>query len=264
MASTGDDITQRGLGWRPDPPDQRDFLFSMPFGATRTIPNRFRQGLRWLAPIRDQWYTGSCTAFSGLGAIESKRRKQGLRAMTASPLFTYYATRVDEFGVHGANVDSGATIRGLMRAMARYGLASEKSWPYGRGENWAVEPPQAAWDEAEGRQLLRYARVPQQAQQMAATIYGGHQIVIGFMVYESMMTLDVADTGIIPLPGRWDEPLGGHAVRLVGYDFTDRTFEFANSWGKSWGKAGYGTFGMDYLLNPELAQDFWIAELVES
>lgn len=258
------EFASRGLGWRPDIPDHRDFRFAAPLGATRRIPDRFRQGTRWLAPIRDQYAIGSCTAFAGLGALESRRRKQGFPAAVGSPLFVYYATRIDEFGVQGAAVDSGATIRGLMKAMARYGAASEKLWPYGRGEQWHVEPPQAAWDEAETRQVFSYARVEQNPQQMAAAIHAGYQIVIGFAVFESMMTNQVAQTGEIPMPGRWDTPLGGHAVRLIGYDFPARTFEFANSWGKGWGRKGYGRFPMDYLLNRDLSGDYWLVDTVES
>ena len=51
--------------------------------------------------------------------------------------------------------------------------------------------------------------------------------------------------------------LGGHCVVAVGYDDTQQRFTFRNSWGESWGKAGYGTMPYGYLLSNSLASDFW-------
>ena len=51
--------------------------------------------------------------------------------------------------------------------------------------------------------------------------------------------------------------LGGHAVCLVGYNNFKGLWLLRNSWGTSWGQAGYFTLPYAYLINPNLASDFW-------
>jgi C1A family cysteine protease len=60
-----------------------------------------------------------------------------------------------------------------------------------------------------------------------------------------------------------EEVIGGHAVCCVGYDQTRRAFLVRNSWGPSWGMAGYFWMPFDYLTNPSLASDRWVIRLVE-
>jgi C1A family cysteine protease len=63
----------------------------------------------------------------------------------------------------------------------------------------------------------------------------------------------------VPMPDvNREQCLGGHAVVIVGYDYNKRTFKVRNSWGADWGDRGYAHFPFDYILNPDLADDFWI------
>ena len=68
----------------------------------------------------------------------------------------------------------------------------------------------------------------------------GHPVVIG---------VDV-DRAFFELRGRsvWQalqEPGGGHAITLVGYNEREQYFKFINSWGTSWGDRGYGRLSYD-------------------
>jgi len=65
------------------------------------------------------------------------------------------------------------------------------------------------------------------------------------------------------MPGRFESLLGGHAVVAVGYEESQRRFFVRNSWGTSWGRAGYGTMPYEYLLDNGLSDDFWTVKLVE-
>ena len=56
---------------------------------------------------------------------------------------------------------------------------------------------------------------------------------------------------------------GGHAVLAVGYDDEQRRFIVRNSWGTGWGMQGYFTMPYVYLLDDNLADDFWTIRLVE-
>jgi len=52
--------------------------------------------------------------------------------------------------------------------------------------------------------------------------------------------------------------IGGHAVLACGYDDQAQHFIVRNSWGADWGQAGYFTMPYAYLLDSNLADDFWV------
>jgi C1A family cysteine protease len=66
------------------------------------------------------------------------------------------------------------------------------------------------------------------------------------------------------MPGPKEAELGGHAILLVGYYPSGKggkiRFKFRNSWGEGWGSHGYGSLPAEYVLNPDLAGDFWIVK----
>jgi C1A family cysteine protease len=57
--------------------------------------------------------------------------------------------------------------------------------------------------------------------------------------------------------------LGGHAVLAVGYDDAKHVFIVRNSWGTGWGMKGYFTMPYGYLLDSNLADDFWTVRMVQ-
>ncbi len=71
--------------------------------------------------------------------------------------------------------------------------------------------------------------------------------MLGFTVYESFESPQVARTGHVPMPRPGDRALGGHAVLAVGYDDARQWFIVRNSWGKGWGMKGYSTLPYAYL-----------------
>ena len=69
---------------------------------------------------------------------------------------------------------------------------------------------------------------------MKQCLASGFPFVIGFQVYQSFESDQVASTGIVPMPDVNNEQLlGGHAVLVVGYDDSNQWFIVRNSWG-SW------------------------------
>ena len=57
--------------------------------------------------------------------------------------------------------------------------------------------------------------------------------------------------------------IGGHAVMAVGYDDVTKRFIVKNSWGADQGLKGYYTMPYEYLLNSNLADDFWAIRMIE-
>jgi len=63
---------------------------------------------------------------------------------------------------------------------------------------------------------------------------------------------------ILTLPSPQDELLGGHAVVVIGFDEETDTFEILNSHGSDFADGGYFRIKSEYILNPELAFEFFI------
>ncbi len=246
--------TPHKFGWRPSAPDHRDFIFTAPHTGPLPTHIDLRTGFPTLP--YDQGQLGSCTANAIAGALQFDQAKQKAAVVMPSRLFIYYSERVIEGTVKS---DSGATIRDSVKAVNDKGYPAEKTWPYNIAK-FATKPKAAAFTEAAKREKLVYKKVAQNIDAMRATLASGYVINIGFSVFESFESLDVSRTGIVPMPAPDESLLGGHAVVVCGYDDATKRFTCRNSWGTSWGNAGYFTIPYAYLASPDLAGDFWVVQ----
>lgn len=124
---------------------------------------------------------------------------------------------------------------------------------------FSKKPPAAVYNKALGERVTYYNSVMQQVQHLKAALAEKHPIAFGFMVYSSFETPEVASTGIATMPQPLTEdPIGGHAVVIVGYDDSKGLFIVRNSWGPSWGDKGYFYMPYEYVLDKNLSSDFWI------
>lgn len=239
------------FGWKKDLPDQRDFLFSEHFKTATTLPASvdLRQ---YCSKVEDQGNLGSCTANSAVGALEYLENKDGGSFVDLSRLFLYYNTRVIE---HTTRYDSGCTLRDTVKSLVRYGACNESSFPYIE-RKFRMKPSQACYTEGSGHTVTGYYRI-RTLNDMKNALASGMPFIFGVAVYESFVSDDAAETGIIPMPSRRESCEGGHALCCVGYDDTKEMFIFRNSWGESWGDKGYGYIPYQYLTNSYLAGDFW-------
>ena len=98
---------------------------------------------------------------------------------------------------------------------------------------------------------------------MRSCLSDGCPFIFGFSVYESFESDAVAATGIVPMPGKTETCLGGHAVMAVGYDDSKQWIIVRNSWGPDWGDKGYFYLPYAYITNNNLADDFWTIRLVK-
>ncbi|MGN5732061.1 C1 family peptidase [Arthrobacter psychrochitiniphilus] len=245
--------TNAHYGWIPDLPDQRDFLFAAPHAVQAALPPAVDLRPN-CPPIYDQGQLGSCTGNGVAGVLQFDAMKEGQADISIpSRLFIYYNERVMEGTVDS---DSGAQIRDGIKTVASTGACDETLWPYDITK-FAKKPSAKCYAAAKDDRAISYSRVSQSLSNMKGCLASGFPIVFGFTVYDSFESANVASTGVVPMPASGESVLGGHCVVIVGYDDSSQRFTIRNSWGESWGIAGYGTMPYAYLLNGSLASDFW-------
>jgi C1A family cysteine protease/GH25 family lysozyme M1 (1,4-beta-N-acetylmuramidase) len=257
-----------GYGWKPDLPDQRDHSFAVPSGVLKTIPGVVDLRLQ-CPPVYTQGQIGSCTANAIAAALEFDMMKQNSPALppfTPSRLFIYYNERSME-GTVGS--DSGAFIRDGIKSVASQGDCPESEWTYdgtapqlpgnvfAPGAKAAMAPSPQCYADAIRHKALSYQSVDQNLADMKGCLSSGYPFVFGFTVYPSFESDDVARSGMVPMPASDETTIGGHAVLAVGYDDSKNMFIVRNSWGPYWGIAGYCYMPYAYLLDDNLASDFW-------
>jgi C1A family cysteine protease len=246
-------------GWIPDLPDRRDRIYEAPLAALGPLPPRV--DLRKACPpIYHQGLLGSCTGQAIAGALQFNQIKQSQSDIfLPSRLFIYYNERVMEGTV---DEDAGAMIRDGIKSVAKIGAPHEALWPYVI-KQFRTKPSKPAYTDALLHQALLYQRVIPTRDQLRGCLADGYPFVFGFSVYESFESQAVATTGRVPMPKPIERLLGGHAVLAVGYEEKTRRFIVRNSWGELWGMTGYFTMPYDFLLDPNLCDDFWRITLVE-
>lgn len=265
-------------GWHPDLPDHRDLLYATPHPVALALPPSvdLRPGC---PPVYDQGQLGSCTANAIAGAFEFDQIKEKLPDFIPSRLFIYYNERVIE---HDVQSDNGAQIRDGIKSVASQGVCPETfpnglglpvgdTWPYSDRNTdpdpcptcpYAKKPSPSCYAVAKNHTVKLYQRLTPVLNTLKGCLASGYPFVFGFTVYESFESQQVAQTGIVPMPGPKEKSVGGHAVVCVGYDDAKQQFIVRNSWADTWGIKGYCLMPYSYLTDPNLADDFWTIRTV--
>lgn len=248
-------MTERVYKLKSDTEDLRDKIFrSTQFKSKTVLPKSvdLRTGC---SAIVDQGKLGSCTANAIASGLREYWEEQAGKLIPLSRLWLYWQERNIEGSV---NEDAGAEIRDGMKVLQQLGCAPEADWPYDITK-FTQTPPAKATADAVPFKVTEYHRVTALTT-LKAALAEGYPVVLGFDVYESFESDQVAKTGIIPLPNPGERLLGGHAVLAVGYkdDAKYKTNGFVicrNSWGEGWGDKGY--FYLPYSYFAKYVSDMW-------
>jgi len=242
-------------GWIRERPDQRDKPF-IPELTTLPTHVSLRDGM---PPVYDQGRAGSCTANALAAQLDYMRHKQGESFITPSRLFIYYNERAME---GTTSIDAGAMGRDGIKSLAVQGVCPESEWQYDISK-LTIRPVKKCYIDALKFESLEYRRVDHtNLTAIKTALAQGLPISMGFTVYESFESDEVARTGIMPLPRLDEQVMGGHEVLLCGYDDDRQLAEIRNSWGPDFGDSGHVWMPYSYLTS-RLCSDFWTVTKVK-
>lgn len=259
--------TRRGLGWRKNLPDPRDYSARARFGAPLRLPGEVTDIEPFVRGILDQGATSSCVPHAFSEAVDTRLRKLGYDPPKPSVLALYAPTRgVELASPDDPLVDQGSFPRDCASALSTYGLAADADWPWDESKV-NDRPP---WDVAQKASAFRvsaYYRIDtfgmSRAQDVANALAHGYPVVFGTQVGRAFE--QYSGQGAVQLPGSQAESLGGHMLCLVGYatDNGEIVFRGQNSWGDGWGDRGFFWLRASSIALPDesVAGDFTVLEV---
>lgn len=174
-------------------------------------------------PVKDQGQCGSCWAFSAVGTVESAY------ALAAGRLGSYAEQQLVDCSHNGGSEGcNGGWNQYGIQYIGQTGIASETSYPYKATDGTC--------------------RASSVSKALAAGAVTGYNSVSGSTsgLESALNTSPVSVT--VAADSSWQLYRSGvlsegcqsqvdHAVIAVGYDSS--TFKIRNSWGSTWGEAGY-------------------------
>lgn len=222
-------------GLAQDKRDDRDIHAEIPVQAIK-IPDKYV--IPNMPPVRNQGPIGSCASHAAVAAYEILLANFKPRQFVeGSELYHYYHARKDVNKT--LPKDGGMSIRDACKTLAEFGAGMEYVWPYIPSKY--NDAPNAI---AESFSSLFLRMVPVKVyerftdlESIKASIAENKPVLCGIPVYENYYDLNAQNATYKPNVKK--KFTGGHAQLIVGYDNQAGLLKLRNSWGSTWGDAGY-------------------------
>ena len=245
-----------------DEKDKRDFKLTESVLKVDAGAVRYIDWSKYMSPVKNQGRLGSCVGFAVAAMKEFQEYTEHMEEVKQGKK---YKREQDQYDLSEAWIywnskkidpwpdSEGTSIRCAMRVLHKIGVPCEAGWEYddrfkGEPKSWAHLV--AKWGlidsywRANGIDDLRLALANQ-------------PVVIGIACFEEIFRPNF-ETGVVRYPANPNNLMGGHAICAVGYSDNMQLIKFKNSWGRDWGKKGYGFISYKYIN--DFMWDAWVAK----
>ncbi|HMV77405.1 MAG TPA: C1 family peptidase [Leptospiraceae bacterium] len=171
-----------------------------------------------------------------------------------SPIFVYNQINNGE--------DGGAAISDALNVLVKKGAALWRYMPAYSGITSDVKPSPEIFKHASKYKAKEFKRIKaSDLNSIKAELASGNPLVFGMAVDSGFRSGLMFKPDAEPYDKSSGDPLGGHAMTLVGYDDDKKgpngavgAFKIINSWGPDWANEGYGwiTYRMFIRAQPEV------------
>lgn len=193
--------------------------------------------------IGDQGAVGSCATWAiGYGILGYYSRTQPHAGAPFAALSVYNL-------VNGGG-DNGSRSSDIYAVLKTKGIVEKSVWTHAAGD-YLSQPNTTEAANAlthrtnDGSYLFVGGNQGTAAQTKIETaLAAGTPVAIGLPVYSSFEALN-SSSSVMTAAKATGSVLGGHMVAAYGYDATG--VKIANSWGTSWGNAGWATLAWDFV-----------------
>ncbi len=241
-----------GTGWKPDDPskDHLDKKFSLPFfgAASRYMPESWLPKdvdlFNSFPPVLYQGATQTCTTHALATCMRFNYIDAGRGDIALSTMQPYFNAGTLE----GDTSDDGRQIRDVITVARTLGVCSETLWPLD-AMKIQQKPTAEAYADAALHKIEDAFSVEVTTRAIRTALYLGNPVIIGIRIFAGFESEEMAATGMLPEPGRFETEIGGHAV-VIGRNAQQwrRQNKCRNSWGAQYGDHGDFWTSDDYIL----------------
>ena len=197
-----------------------------------------------MPPVAVQGGEGCCVAFSVGYAARSAEQFYKTNASAYdqatnvfSPEFLYNQTKLSDCA-------SGVGVATALNFLMSTGISSWAVMPYSSYNGCSLMPTADQLAQAANYKISGFSRVPvADITAIKTMIVNKHPLVITFAIDQSFSQ---AHPGFV-----WRSYSGApgvsHSVAICGYDDSKHAYKIMNSWGTTWGDAGYSWIDYDFL-----------------
>jgi C1A family cysteine protease len=191
-----------------------------------------------MPPVGDQGSEGSCVAWATAYAMRGYEARRdvwsSVTPQSTDPSFNFSPAFV--YNQLNGGKDDGLVITSALGLLQNTGAATLADMPYVEGQ-YTTQPSAAAISDAANYKLSTYAYIaPTNLTAIKTQLAEGLPVILAIKVYYNFFNLG-SNKIYTATSGAYQ---GGHAIAIVGYSNSKGAIEIINSWGSSWGTAGYG------------------------
>lgn len=221
----------------PDKQDRRDYIYSA--AKKLVVPD----SISFLnkCPMRFLQDRNDCVVNGSIGIMQFNDMADDGKFTPLSRRMLYQACLEADGNPHD---DIGTWGRTALSCLVKQGVCAEELWPYTK--QFDEKPTDDCYADAKKRRAYLYWRI-KSLYDAQACLTSGKLFMMGIPVFNSFVSKKVAETGIVPMPGRYENIIGYHQVYTCGYYNKDQRVECVNSWGRDWGNDGAFTLLYEYL-----------------